>query len=91
LTAPSKLYLASHPAVRVVQALYWLRDSFKNGAQVDQDLSQDKLVRILQSPDGGGAIRDDLRAGLHTVPTWMRQWIGALPARTATSTTRAKL
>ena len=37
LTAPSKLDWAGRPAMRVVQALYWLRDGLKGGAQVDQD------------------------------------------------------
>lgn len=47
LTAPSKLYWAGRPAMRVVQALYWLRDGLKDGAQVDQDAIQAKLIRLL--------------------------------------------
>ncbi len=35
LTAPSKLYWAGRPAMRVVQALYWLRDGLQSGTQVD--------------------------------------------------------
>lgn len=81
LTAPSKLYWAGHPAMRVVQALHWLRNELKNGAQVDQDAIQAKLSRLLQDAHQGSAIRDDLRAGLHTVPSWMQRWIRDLLAR----------
>jgi hypothetical protein len=61
--------------MRVVQALYWLRDGLKNGTQVDQDAIQAKLVRLLQDPSQGSTIRNDLHAGLHTVPSWMQKWI----------------
>lgn len=81
LTAPSKLYWAGHPAMRVVQALYWLRDGLKTGARIDQDAIQTRLVRLLRDPRQGDAIRDDLRSGLHTVPAWMQRWIRDLLAR----------
>ena len=85
LTAPSKLYWAGRPAMRVVQALYWLRD----GIQVDQDAIQAKLIRLLQDSNQGSAIRDDLRSGLHTVPSWMQQWIRDLLARFEQASTKA--
>lgn len=90
LTAPSKLYWAGHPAMRVVQALYWLRDGLKIGAQVDQDAIQAKLTRLLQDSRQGSAIRDDLRSGLHTVPSWMQRWIRDLLARSDQSTAEAQ-
>ncbi len=90
LTAPSKLYWAGRPAMRVVQALYWLRDGLKSGAQVDQDTIQTKLVRLLQDSRQGNAIRDDLRSGLHTVPSWMQRWIRELLSRSDQSTAEAQ-
>ncbi|MHB8981055.1 DUF6088 family protein [Thiobacillus sp.] len=81
LTAPSKLYWADRPAMRVVQALYWLRDGLKAGVQIDQDAIQARLVRLLRDVSQGSAIRDDLRSGLHTVPSWMQRWIRDLLAR----------
>ena len=81
LTAPSKLYWAGRPAMRVVQALYWLRDGLKNADQVDQDAIKAKLVRLLRDSNQGNAIRDDLRSGLHTVPSWMQRWIRELLTR----------
>ena len=90
LTAPSKLYWAGRPAMRVVQALYWLRDGLKGGAQVDQDATRAKLIRLLRDSRQGRAIRDDLRSGLHTVPSWMQRWIRELLARSEQATTEAK-
>lgn len=89
LTAPSKLYWAGRPAMRVVQALYWLREGLKTGAQVDQNSIQAKLARLLLDPRQGSAIRDDLRSGLHTVPSWMQRWIRDLLARSGQATTEA--
>lgn len=86
LTAPSKLYWAGRPAMRVVQALYWLRDGLKSGAQVDQDAIQAKLARLLLDARQGRAIRDDLHSGLHTVPSWMQRWIRDLLARSEQAT-----
>ena len=90
LTAPSKLYWAGRPAMRVVQALYWLRDGLKGGNQLDQDAIQAKLVRLLQDSRQGGAIRDDLHSGLRTVPSWMQKWIRGLLARVEHDSVGAK-
>ncbi len=81
LTAPSKLYWAGRPAMRVVQALYWLRDGLKDAAQSDQDAMQAKLVRLLMDPKQGLSVRDDLQSGLHTVPAWMQRQIRELLVR----------
>lgn len=91
LTAPSKLYWAGHPAMRVVQALYWLRDGLRDNTQIDQDAIQAKLTRLLHDTNQGVAIRDDLQSGLHTVPSWMQRWIRDLLARSEPVTTEAKL
>ncbi len=77
LTAPSKLYWAGHPAMHIVQALYWLRDSLKNDDQMTQEIKT-KLIRFLRDPNQGSQICKDLQAGLHTVPLWMRKWIQEL-------------
>jgi hypothetical protein len=90
LTAPSKLYWAGRPAMRVVQALYWLRNGLKSGTQVDQDAIQSKLARLLRDSHQGSVIRDDLRAGLHTVPVWMQKWIRDLLACSEPDSIEAK-
>jgi len=81
LTAPSKLYWAGRPAMRIVQSLYWLRDLLKTDVGIDRDAILAKLTRILRNSQQGAAVRDDLAGGLHTVPMWMQQWIRELLAR----------
>ncbi len=80
LTAPSKLYWADHPAMRIVQALYWLGDSAKNSAQSEYGAVKAKLIRLLSESNQSDKICDDLQTGLHTVPPWMQQWIRELLA-----------
>lgn len=82
VTAPSKLYWANRPAMRVVQSLYWLRDILKSGYLVDEHIIKRKIIRLLQDPNQGAVIRDDLMLGLYTVPSWMQDWIRNLLAQT---------
>jgi predicted ABC-type ATPase len=67
-TAPSKLFWAGRPAMRVVQALHWLKDTLPSGR--DRIMSQ--LVALLSDDRRGRALRDDLRTGLPTLPGWMQ-------------------
>jgi hypothetical protein len=67
-TAPSKLYWAGRPAMRVVQALHWLKDTLPS----DRDRVLARLSPILADPKHGKAIRDDLRQGISTLPSWMQ-------------------
>lgn len=78
LTAPSKLYWVGHPAMRIIQALYWLRDGIKNGSLLDEDTIRIKILRLLQTPNQGNVILDDLKQGLHAMPSWMQAWISNL-------------
>jgi len=67
-TAPSKLYWAGRPAMRVVQALHWLKDTLP----ADRDRVVARLSSILKDAKYGKAIRDDLRQGISTLPAWMQ-------------------
>ena len=67
-TAPSKLYWAGRPAMRVVQALHWLKDILPG----DRDRIMGRLRSILKNPTNGPLIREDLRKGLSTLPAWMQ-------------------
>lgn len=78
LTAPSKLYWAGRPAMKLIQAMHWLRNERKHADAADQSTMNAKLVRLLRDPDHGDAIRQDLQTGLHTVPAWMQQWLREL-------------
>ena len=74
LTAPSRLHWAGRPAMRVVQALQWLRSTIDS----DRDRISRRLAAILADPDHGVAIKADLRDGLTTLPDWMQTFLGPL-------------
>ena len=69
-TAASKLYWTGRPAMRIVQALHWLRDTMGRGDE-DEILIR-RLNAILHDPDDGQTLREDLSEGLPTPPTWMQ-------------------
>jgi hypothetical protein len=74
LTAPSRLYWAGRPGMRVVQALYWLHDM----PPADRDAIMDRLRKILWDPSQGAPLRADLRGGLDALPQWMRETVQTL-------------
>jgi len=69
-TAASKLYWADRPAMRIVQALHWLRDMMGR-EEGDRTLLQ-RLRRLLNNPEQGPALKSDLKDGLSTLPSWMQ-------------------
>ena len=74
--APSRLYWAGRPAMRVVQALHWMQDMLTQDSE--RQRVQDALGRTLADPRHGQAIRDDLRAGLSALPIWMQEFLRGL-------------
>jgi hypothetical protein len=78
-TAASKLFWAGRPAMRVVQALHWLRDMLDRSGEAD--ILQRRLSRILAEPDHGPALRKDLTDGLQTLPAWMQEVLKTLLAQ----------
>ena len=74
VTAPSRLYWAGRPAMRVVQALHWLKDTLPS----DKPRIIKRLTQLL-ADEQGEAIRQDLIAGFHTLPAWMQALIRELP------------
>lgn len=78
LTAPSKLYWSDHPGMRIVQSLYWLRDTLKDNPLMDRKLILKKICRYLQNSPQRQKIRDDLQQGLYTLPAWMQELIQEL-------------
>lgn len=71
LTAPSRLHWAGRPAMRVVQALHWLKDTLTQ----DADIIRSRLASILSDGKRGTSIRDDLQQGFGTLPAWMRDFL----------------
>ena len=73
-TAPSKLYWAGRPAMRIVQALHWLKDTLPS----DRGRIMSQLAALLADGRYGRALRDDLRSGLPTLPGWMQDIVSDL-------------
>ena len=83
--APSRLYRAGHPAMRIVQALYWLRDLLDS----DRGNAMRRLHRILNDPTHGPILRADLKQGNHTLPIWMQSTVRDLFVQGADAAPRA--
>jgi len=81
-TAPSKLFWAGRPAIRIVQALHWLRDTM---GKDDDDQWTGRLKAMLDDPDHGPILRKDLADGMATLPSWMQQLLRSLLADGALS------
>lgn len=71
LTAPSRLYWAGRPAMRIVQALHWLKDTLPR----DGDTIASRLGAILSAGSDGLRIADDLRQGFSVLPAWMQDFL----------------
>lgn len=76
LTAPSKLYWAGRPAMRIVQALHWLKDTLPT----DRAQVMRRLSALLDGSSQGRALRDDLRTGITSLPAWMQDVVRELLA-----------
>jgi hypothetical protein len=84
---PSRLYWADHPAMRVVQALHWLRDMLPtNKNQIFK-----RLLAILRDPSHGKEIQNDLRSGLSTLPEWLQEIVRDLLKRSSDASQTANL
>jgi hypothetical protein len=66
--APSRLYWAGRPAMRVVQALHWFKDTLPG----DRSYLQGRLATLLTHPVHAPPLRMDLANGLYTLPIWMQ-------------------
>ncbi|MBA3599022.1 MAG: hypothetical protein H0W40_16840 [Methylibium sp.] len=75
-TAPSRLYWAGRPAMRVVQALHWLKDTLTS----NRHRILGRLAKVLADPTHGAAIRQDLLDGFSVLPAWMQSLLRELPA-----------
>lgn len=71
--APSRLFWAGRPAMRVVQALHWLQDVL--GDSEERNRVAAILRRLLDEPDHGAPIRKDLVEGLSSLPIWMQEFL----------------
>jgi hypothetical protein len=73
LTAASKLYWAGRPAMRIVQALHWLKPKLNNPD--DNHRIWQRIKALLSDSKQGVTLRKDLKEGLSTLPTWMQDFL----------------
>jgi Family of unknown function (DUF6088) len=71
--APSRLFWAGRPAMRVVQALHWLHDALNDPDT--RAATASRLGKILSDPVHGSGIRDDLQSGISSLPIWMQDFL----------------
>jgi hypothetical protein len=74
--APSRLYWAGRPAMRIVQALYWLQDVLPSNRQTISRQLRNLIAHHVQ----GAAIASDLQTGLSAMPIWMQSIVRDLLA-----------
>ena len=74
--APSRLYWAGRPGMRVVQALHWMRDMLSQDSE--RQRVQSVLLRLFSDPRHGRTIRDDLQSGFSALPIWMQEFLRGL-------------
>lgn len=80
MTAPSRLYWAGRPAMRIVQALHWLKDMLPS----DSFRIQSRIESLLFDPEHGAKIRRDLADGFSTLPIWMQDFLRSIRSFEAT-------
>lgn len=71
-TAASKLFWAGRPAMRLVQALHWLKDT------TDLATLSAQVRALLQRLPQADEVRADLADGMPTLPAWMQDLIRPL-------------
>jgi len=76
MAEPSRMYWAGRPAMRVVQALHWLKDILP----ADSDRVRKQLARLLTDQTHGMSIRKDLCGGFGMLPIWMQTFLCTVPA-----------
>jgi hypothetical protein len=85
-TSPSKLYWAGRPAMRIVQALHWLKLKLDNPD--DHQRIKRRIEILLSDPKQGAVLRNDLKQGLPVLPIWMQDFLRDLIIINRKSTAR---
>ena len=73
-TAASKLFWAGRPAMRLVQALHWLKDT------TDLPTLSGQVRTLLRRMPQADEVRADLTDGMPTLPAWMQDLLRPLIA-----------
>ena len=75
-TAASKLFWAGRPAMRIVQALHWLRDAVADDEE--SRAIRSRLQKLLCSEPEGSHLRKDLLDGMASLPAWMQDYLRSI-------------
>jgi hypothetical protein len=87
-TSASKLYWAGRPAMRIVQALHWLKPKLDTPDEYQR--IQRRMKALLSDSKKGAALRKDLKQGLSTLPVWMQDFLrDLLPTKRISSSKSA--
>jgi len=76
MAAPSRLFWAGRPAMRIVQALHWMQDVLSRPEERERAMQQ--LQKVLEDKDGGSRMREDLQSGFSALPIWMQEFVAEL-------------
>jgi len=88
-TSASKLYWAGRPAMRIVQALHWLKPKINTD---EHNRIKRRMAALLSDPKQGASLRKDLKQGLSALPIWMQNFLGdVLPIKRSSKSTDQKL
>lgn len=71
LTLGPRMFWAGRPAMRLVQALHWLKDRIPR----DGDRILRRVETLLDDADTGSALQLDLLENIHILPTWMQNFL----------------
>jgi hypothetical protein len=85
-TSASKLYWAGRPAMRIVQALHWLKPKLDNPD--DHQRIKQRIEILLSDAKQGTVLRKDLKQGLPVLPIWMQDFLRDLISIKRKSTAR---
>ena len=75
-TTASKLFWAGRPAMRLVQALHWLRDILARPGE--RTNIEAKVTRLLNDSKDSEKLVEDLLAGWSALPSWMQDFLRPL-------------
>jgi Family of unknown function (DUF6088) len=77
--APSRLFWAGRPAMRIVQALYWVQDLLSRPEERKKIVRQ--IQKVLADQATRKVMREDLQSGASALPIWMQGLVAEITNR----------
>ena len=73
VTSATKLYWAARPAMRIVQALHWLKPKLHNPEEKRR--IHRRIEILLSDSEQANNLRKDLEVGFSALPIWMQEFL----------------